>query len=138
MLTVQTARDFNIFMMSERILESAYSITVIQQAMSHNLETILMIQHAVTGCGTVSALYNVGKRNAVYVNKVRKKWRVLDLFHKPSSNNEEVARVGEQILLKLYRTDQSTSRDILQYACTSMRQVGRKSVIATTVYSLCH
>lgn len=131
MLTAQATRDMNIFMMFERD-PSVYSIHAIQQAISPNLKTNLLFLHAITGCDTVSALYDVGKMKAVSIIEGRNEWGMLDVFHQPSSSHEEVARVGEQFLLKLYGAVQSTSLDMLRYVLY-MRQVGRKSVYSSGV-----
>ncbi len=74
-----------------------------------------MFVHAVSGCDTVSALYNKGKKTALETLHNGQNWDCLSTFLNPDSSHEEVAQVGEQFLLKLYGATRATTLDKHRY-----------------------
>ena len=75
----------------------------------------LLFAHAITGCDSVSALYNIGKKKAIKI-LAAEDWKILDVFTKPDATYDEISHAGEAFLLKLYcATSISQSLDQLRY-----------------------
>ena len=89
-----------------------------------------MFAHAITGCDTVCGLYNQGKK-ALAVLENDDNWDCLSVFSEPGSNKDEIARVGELFLLKLYGAGvKSKSLDKQRYI-TYFRSVHRTSLTSS-------
>ena len=76
----------------------------------------LMFIHAVTGCGTVSALYGQGKKKAFQlIQRDVNRFQFLDCFSNPESTKDEIASAGERFILQLYGAEKIQSLDRFRY-----------------------
>lgn len=88
---------------------------LIKQALHPWARDHLLVAHAITGCDSVSALYNIGKKKALKV-LVGEDWQILDIFKRPDATHDDIARAGEMFLLKMYcATARSTTLDKLRF-----------------------
>lgn len=112
-MLVDRATTDNIYMQYSR--ESVYNIQSIQQKIGSQIRQHILIAHAITGCDTTSGMYGIGKKKAIDVLG-KGEWNILDVFKQSDASADEIARVGELFLLKLYNAKQSvTTLDKLRY-----------------------
>lgn len=114
----------NVYMQYSR--NTVYNISDMQQSMHTQSRQHILLAHAITGCDTVSALFSIGKKKALKVVEDQEECVVFDAFHKSDSSPDEVARVGEIFLLKLYNAKQSSSLDKLRYVLY-MQKISKSS-----------
>lgn len=123
-MLINGSRTDNVYMQYAR--DSVYSVHSITQTMNPSVHQHILIAHAISGCDTVSALYGVGKKKPMAVLE-RGEWGILDAFQRSDSSHDEVARVGELFLLKLYgASDACNSLDKLRYVLY-MQKVSKTS-----------
>jgi len=107
-----------------------YRISDIQKALSLDVRSHILLAHAITGCDTVSAPYNIGKQKVISVlENTRADWSVLNIFKQKDANHDDVARAGEKLLLKLYGAKKVTTLD-KQRHLSYMQRVSRKLLTA--------
>ncbi len=114
MLVSQATSDMDIYMLYGRQPLLLYYIAEIQTSF-HIIKCHLMFIHATTGCDTVSALYNQGKKKALSLIMAPGNWNYLTIFSQADSTHDDIARVGESFLLKLYGAIRSESLDNHRY-----------------------
>jgi hypothetical protein len=126
MMVGQATSSMDLHMLFGRNPLNLYSIGEIQTAF-HSVKQHLMFIHAITGCDTVSALYNQGKKKALALFGGDDNWNCLDVFTGADSSHEDIARVGEVFLLQLYGARQVKSLDKYRYMMY-FRSVNRTSI----------
>ena len=94
---------------------NVYKISGMQEVMHHQSRRHILLAHAITGCDTVSALFSIGKKRALTVLENHSQCDMFDKFKKCDSSHDEIARVGENFLLHLYKCNKSTSLDKSRY-----------------------
>lgn len=114
MMVAQATPNMNLHMLCGRNPLHVYCIREIQEACS-SIKQHLMFVHAITGCDTVSAIYNQGKKRALQLFDSDDNWDCLSVFSQSDSIQDEIARVGELFLLKLYGAVRSKSLDKHRY-----------------------
>lgn len=108
-LVAKTRQDQQIYMQFD--IERLYRICDIQEKLNPNMKCHILVAHAITGCDTVSALYNKGKKKIVSIlSKSSADLSFLDAFQKNGVSCDEIAETGEKLLLLLYgaKTNVST------------------------------
>lgn len=76
------------------------------------MRSYILLAHAITGCDTVSAPYNIGKQKIISVlEDKREDWSTLDVFKQKDASHDDVAQAGEKLLLKLYGAKKATTLD---------------------------
>ena len=114
----------NVYMQYGR--DFVYNIHSIKQVMNPSVSEHILVAHAISGCDTVSPLYGVGKKKALAVLEGRE-WDDLTVFQRNDSSHDEVARIGEQFLLKMYSASNAChSLDKLRYVLY-MQKVSKMS-----------
>lgn len=91
-----------------------------------DMKTHLMSLHAITGCDTVSALFGQGKKKAFLLAQ-KDSLHVLDVFENSGSSKDNIARAGEEFLLKLYGARRVDTLDKYRYTCYN-RSISSSSV----------
>ena len=107
-----------------------FDVKVLQDSLG-DLKKIILFYHAFTGCDTTSAPYMRGKVNSWKKfekcdDQLKKE---LQVFYQPDSSHEEIARVGEEFMLQLYKTastSSATNLNELRLLCYQ-RAISRKS-----------
>ena len=128
MLVDKADPTMDVYMQFTNHPPAIYSIHEIQETLHAVVKKYILFAHAATGCDTVSALYNIGKRKALSVlENNRIDWDILDVFGQQNPSTDEIARVGEAFLLQLYGATHCTSLDKYRYILY-MKQVSRKSL----------
>lgn len=128
MLVDKATPTMDIYMQFRNNPLTIYSITEIQQALHAVVKRHILFAHAVTGCDTVSALYNIGKRKALSIlEHDGNNWDNLDVFRRENADRDEIEQGGESFLLHLYGATQSASLDKARHVLY-MKQVTRRSL----------
>ena len=70
--------------------------------------------HAITSADTTSAIFGLGKKKAFLLAQ-KDNLELLDVFENCGSSKEDIARAGEQFLLKLYGARTVTTLDKYRY-----------------------
>jgi hypothetical protein len=73
---------------------SLYSISDMQQSLSPEARTHILVAHAFTGCDTVSALFGVGKKKILTMLTDRDDWTYLADFKKDDASHDEITNSG--------------------------------------------
>ena len=82
--------------------DAIYKIQSIKDALCDTVSSHLLVAHAISGCDTVSSMHNVGKKAPIRELKANN-CSFLNIFKSESATHEEIARAGEQFVLKMYR-----------------------------------
>ena len=89
MLISQALPDMNLFKLSHRNPLQMYSVNELQTAHS-DVKYHLMTVHAFTGCDTVSAPYQRGKKNAMDILRNNNSLNYLSLLISPDNSRAQV------------------------------------------------
>ncbi|KAL8607718.1 hypothetical protein ACOMHN_039391 [Nucella lapillus] len=112
MLVDKADPTMDVYMQFTNHPPTIYSIHEIQETLHAVVKKYILFAHAATGCDTVSAMYNIGKRKALSVlQNNRIDWDILDVFGQQNPTTDEIARVGETFLLQLYGATNCISLD---------------------------
>ena len=114
MLVALATEDLDLHMMCSVNPKEVYNINDIRAKVGH-VSNYLMPLHAITGCDTVSALYNQGKRKAFNLMHSSNEHTSLKVFIDAESTHQQIHQAGEDFLLKLYGGSHCKSLDELRY-----------------------
>ncbi|KAL8606327.1 hypothetical protein ACOMHN_050807 [Nucella lapillus] len=95
MLVDKADPTMDVYMQFTNHPPTIYSIHEIQETLHAVVKKYILFAHAATGCDTVSAMYNIGKRKALSVlQNNRIDWDILDVFGQQNPTTDEIARVS--------------------------------------------
>jgi len=127
-LTHSVTKELNISMQTTTKPDTVYSISDIQDALSPNVKSHILLAHAITGCDTVSAPFNIGKQKVISaLQDTKEDWTILNVFKEKDASHDEIVAAGEKLLLRLYGSKKATTLD-QQRHLSYMQRVSRKSV----------
>lgn len=126
MLVARANDSTDMFMMCRSKAVTVFRIRDIQDAIGETKDH-LMFLHAVSGCDTVSAILRQGKIKAFNIAHNRREYDNLNIFTNSGSTHEDVERVGEAFLLKLYGASTYDSLDKYR-PIAYKRAIGRSSL----------
>ena len=107
---------------------SIYRIQDIQENSASIVHKNILFLHAFSGCDTVSSFFQYGKRKVLkMIQESKDDWDCLDIFLKTDPDKEELEKVGEKFILKLYGAKTCSSLDEFRYL-KYMQRVSRKSI----------
>ncbi|KAL8625264.1 hypothetical protein ACOMHN_030022 [Nucella lapillus] len=93
MLVDKADPTMDVYMQFTNHPPTIYSIHEIQETLHAVVKKYILFAHAATGCDTVSAMYNIGKRKALSVlQNNRIDWDILDVFGQQNPTTDEIAR----------------------------------------------
>ena len=87
---------------------NTYKIEKIKSNLPSSVLRHLLVAHAITGCDTVSALYQKGKKPVVTVLSKTEDFSYLDVFKNAQATHSDVTKAGEKLLLSIYGAKSST------------------------------
>ena len=121
MLTSNASPNNSIFIMFETSPITLYKVKDFQSKVEVQDRPLLNVMHCLTGCDTTSACYLRAKRtgfNMLHKMTMEEKSELSTFLNTSDSLQEqknEIARVGEKFLLKLYNAKAATTLDKLRY-----------------------
>ena len=87
--------------------DAVYNVQSIKDELGVSVSAHLLVAHAITGCDTVSAMHNIGKWAPMRELKAQD-CRFLEVSKSEDASHEEIARAGEEFILKLYRAKKAS------------------------------
>lgn len=98
----------------------SYSILNLQNQFKNEIPHFMFI-HAIGGCDTTSSIFWQGKlKNLKNVQKHTEIYDSLTLFNNEYSSPEDIERIGEKFLLKLYNASVNI-RSLNKHRCKDMK-----------------
>ncbi|KAL8625560.1 hypothetical protein ACOMHN_014648 [Nucella lapillus] len=117
MLVDKADPTMDVYMQFTNHPPTIYSIHEIQETLHAVVKKYILFAHAATGCDTVSAMYNIGKRKALSVlQNNRIDWDILDVFGQQNPTTDEIARDGLTFLISTVNAAQSKVKLFSRFA----------------------
>jgi len=112
-LLIHHTNSDNVFM--HYSVDEVYSISRLQSQLPPQVKHHILVLHAVSGCDTVSAIFNIGKSTAYTAFTQDINLDFLNIFQSENAIQEDISQAGEKLLLTLFKSKKCTSLDKLRY-----------------------
>lgn len=87
--------------------DAIYNMQSIKDGLGATVSAHLLVAHAISGCDTVSAMHNMGKKAPLRELEAQD-CTFLDTFKSENATHDEIARAGEEFILRLYRAKKTS------------------------------
>ena len=107
--------------------DNIVKISDIQRTLSAKVKRHILVAHDLSGCDTVSALYNQGKKTIISViQNDAHDVSYLDIFKERNSSQNDIVEAGDKLLLHVYGACATTTTLNWQRYVLYCRQLANK------------